>query len=484
VERARHEFYPHALRRRLVDDNRVPSVVALPSVLFLNGEVAHTLSRRDKRVRRDSTRTRSGLDDSLCRDGVIRKGFRLKGEQQTMRIAILLLSVLMVSVDGAGAGQSSEREASRQPAPPGTSSSSGPKRNAVFVARGYLSNDKSKFELRDEESGRIYDLVGREAELAKHVGDELDVSGLKDASPAPQGEDSLPETTLRVRSLTTLVHQNPDGVRPVLGGPASRVSFGDTTYGIRFRYPVTFKPLKDGDTGVESAFVLDGAITLQGLSAGSEIYPPKSNFSDVSFAAFVNPTIRSEKICRQFYLDDPGEQEKGTSIVTINGVQFAETEGGDAGMGQRYSMYHLHAYQNGFCYEFSFTFHEHNPLMLDPTCSFQSVNEWELMKAVLSQLSFVPPVVKPAVGDRPAVSAWLSGFDSFAESCTLMLRPFRAAQENAMNRLGLYSVVAFVCVPAWGIYSGNRSAHVAPVYLVVLFVAGLGALTFYRGLQQ
>lgn len=265
---------------------------------------------------------------------------------------------------------------------------------------GCLSNESGQLKLLDED-GNIYHLIGNAAELAKQVGDELEVSGTEDAPPTRPTEHSVPETTLRVAGVKTIVHRNPAGVRPSLGDVANWGRYRDETYGISVGYPRMFERLAQPDHHVASNFAdQNGVVTLQTIDVPREVYP-NSNFVGGSFSALVNPTIRNEGTCREFASFWP----EHTSTVTINGMKYAETQNVGVAAGTVSGMYDLHAYQNGLCYEFAFDFDEEsgNGIML--TCSMQWVsdqNERELIDSLLSQVSFVTPAFERAVAEKPS----------------------------------------------------------------------------------
>jgi hypothetical protein len=266
-------------------------------------------------------------------------------------------------------------------------------------AVGCLSKKSGKLKLTDE-NGKIYDLTGYPAGLGNQIGDELEVSGTEDVQAEPLTEDSLPEITLKVTAVRTILHRKVSGVRPSLSSVASWVRYRDKTYGVSFSYPRTFEPLEESDPHVAEDFVSrNGVVRLQTISVPREAYP-NSNFLRGSFTSFVNPTIRSEGTCRQFASFWP----EHTSTFTVNKTNFTETVGDGVAAGTASDKYYLHAYQNGLCYEFAFDFDEEDGTGMPLVCAVQWVsaqNERELMKSLLSQVTFSIPNLNPTVVEKP-----------------------------------------------------------------------------------
>jgi hypothetical protein len=262
---------------------------------------------------------------------------------------------------------------------------------------GCLSEQSGSFKLTDED-GYIYDLEGQTAGLENHVGDELKVSGLRAHPTIPPTGHPLPETTLRVTALRTLLHVNPEGVPPVLGDLWD--SYTNQNYGFEFRYPRKSEYREGEDTHPQANFVDQdkaAAVSFLGLGIQRETYPD-SNFVQGSFTAIVAPGIRSEGTCAQFGSFWP----EHTSSLTIHGVKYAETLSAGVGAGTTSNEYYFHTFQNGLCYELAFEFDEANGTGMPLTCSVQWVserNEFELMNVVLSQVRFLTPEFKPRLAE-------------------------------------------------------------------------------------
>lgn len=311
------------------------------------------------------------------------------------RNVLLVASVLIVSVGRVAATQTDT--------PPQRAARSSPpsaRQAAEVSVVGCLSNESGRLKLSDED-GNIYHLIGNDAELGKQVGDELEVSGTEDSPPTRPTEHSVPETTLRVARVKTIVHRNPAGVRPSLGDVANWAGYRDETYGVGFGYPRMFERLHELSPEVTSDFVVeDGVVTLQSIGAGKEIYP-NSNFYNAGFTAFVNPNIRSEGTCKRFASFWP----EHTFTFIVNGIKYAETLEVNGSAGSVDTVYHLHTYQSGFCYEFAFEFNEEDGTGMPLMCAVQwlsAQNEHQLIDSLLSQVSFVTPAFERAVAEKPS----------------------------------------------------------------------------------
>jgi|HubBroStandDraft_1064217.scaffolds.fasta_scaffold00359_7 hypothetical protein len=265
---------------------------------------------------------------------------------------------------------------------------------------GCLSTKSGQLKLTDED-GNVYSLVGQTASLASQIGDQLRVSGVQEHPPTRPTEHSAPETTLRVTRVESLLHANPDGVRPALGDVATWEDYTDRKYGVRFRYPRTFKHSDDQIPGDDSNFVdrdRAAAVLLESRRVPLDTYS-NSNFLGGSFNASVDSNIRGNGTCRQFRSFWP----ERTSTRLVHGIEYAQTLAVEGAAAQASSLYWFHTFRNGLCYEFTFVFDEQNGTGMTLPCSIQWVlerNEFELMDAILSGISFTKPAVG-YVGDVP-----------------------------------------------------------------------------------
>jgi hypothetical protein len=258
---------------------------------------------------------------------------------------------------------------------------------------GCLSERSGKLILTDGD-GHSYPLDGHTAELKAHVGDELRVTG--------QLHPVDDEYALEVASFRTILRKNPAGVQPRLGDPRNWSTFTDKSLGVVVRHPKTFLKLDEEPCCIRSNFVNPTGIrTLHIWSIPSEVYPG-SNFGSGALEVTVDPTIRSEGTCRQFGLATPGY----TISKTLSGTRYAQTQIDGVGMGIAHIEYHLHTFQNGFCYEFNFDFAEADGTGMETSfCSIQWLskdNEQKLLDSLLSQVSFVAPEMRNAPRGLPA----------------------------------------------------------------------------------
>ena len=267
---------------------------------------------------------------------------------------------------------------------------------------GCLSERSGKPILTDKDGG-TYLLEGHTAELKAHVGDELSVSGRIRAGDRESGD----EEPLRVVSFRTVLRKDPAGVQPQLGDPGDWSTFTDKSFGLVVRQPKTFLQ-QDGEP-VRSNFVDPaGILTLHAWSIPREVYSG-SNFVGGTFAAAVDPTIRSEGTCRQFGSTMPGY----TLAKTLDGIRYAQTQIAGVASGTANIIYHLHTFQNGFCYEFTVEFDEADGTGMELVfCTIQWLvkdNEQKLLDSLLSQVSFLAPekrnAAKGITAQQPVVTS-------------------------------------------------------------------------------
>jgi hypothetical protein len=140
---------------------------------------------------------------------------------------------------------------------------------------------------------------------------------------------------------------------------------------------------------------------LHAWSIPREVYRG-SNFVGGYFGVAVDPTIRSEGTCRHFGSTTPGY----TLSKTLGGIRYAQTQIVGAGMGKADIVYHMHTFQNGFCYEFTVEFDEADGTGLEASfCTMQWLvkdNEQKLLDSLVSQVTFLTPEKKNAAKGVPA----------------------------------------------------------------------------------
>jgi hypothetical protein len=143
-----------------------------------------------------------------------------------------------------------------------------------------------------------------------------------------------------------------------------------------------------------------GIQTLNIWSVPRDVYSG-SNFKGGAFEISIDSTIRSEGTCRQFAATTPGY----TFSKIFGGIRYAQTQIDGVGMGTADTVYHLHTFQNGYCYEFAFEFDEADGTGMELSfCAIQWLsndNERKLLDSLLSQVSFVAPEVKNAARSLP-----------------------------------------------------------------------------------
>ena len=287
-----------------------------------------------------------------------------------------------------------------------TSQQKNPTSSVVEVV-GCVDRKEGRFELTNAFWWVVYYLTGRTAGLEKHIGDEVTLHGLEVPSPAPSTPATSTEErrppTLDVTSVEFMVHKNPEGVRPILGNLDTWVSYGNPLHGIRLRYPATFGDASSEYTQSQTNFAGQEPITgnsIVNVSIPTDTYP-ESNFVGGGFTVFVDPRIQSEGTCKQFRSFWP----EHTGSTTVDRVNYSRTLEVGVAMGTAGATYYFHTFQNGLCYEFVFNFAEENGGGMDVPCSIQWVsedNDFELMRSVLSTVSFQIPQSKRATPEVPS----------------------------------------------------------------------------------
>jgi hypothetical protein len=287
-----------------------------------------------------------------------------------------------------------------------TSQQNNPTSSVVEVV-GCVDRKEGRFELTNAFWWVVYYLTGRTAGLENHIGDEVTLHGLEVPSPAPSTAATSTEgrrpPTLDVTSVEFMVHKSPEGVRPILGNLDTWVSYETPLYGIRLRYPATLGDARSEYTQVQTNFAGQEPITgnsIVNVSIPRDTYP-ESNFVGGGFTVFVDPRIRSEGTCKQFLSLWP----EHTSSTPVNGINYSRTILGGVAAGTASSTYYFHTFQHGLCYEFAFEFAEGNGGGMDVPCAIQWItedNEFELMRGVLSTVSFPTPQIKRVNAEEPS----------------------------------------------------------------------------------
>lgn len=264
------------------------------------------------------------------------------------------------------------------------------------------------------DSGTV--LKGNTAGLQSDAGDELRLTG--EMSSANLG--SRKQQVLTISSYKVLFKIDPSGVRPRLGDPRGLVSIRNAKYGISMRlpkgWPASSKEITE--QGKDWATInwpegpdfvnQNGVVRVLTAEVPQQTYP-QSNFYGGKLDVFVDPAIDTPGTCRQFAMTDAtfGATDSANSAKparTVNGIRYAQTSGVSVGGPLYVGEFHLHTFQNGYCYEFAVEFNENTGMGLDLSCTMQwltSANETDLLTALLSRVSFARPEVSNAVR-RPA----------------------------------------------------------------------------------
>jgi hypothetical protein len=263
-----------------------------------------------------------------------------------------------------------------------------------------------------DKAGATYLLKGHAAELRSHVRDELSVNGRIRAA----AHESSGDYALGVVSFRTILRRSTTGVQPRLGEPRDWSTFKDKSFGVVVRHPKTFLQQEVELCCLQSNFVNPtGILTLHIWSIPREVYRG-SNLKGGAFAVYVDPKIRSEGTCRQF-----GSTKAGyTFSKTLGGIRYSQTLSAGVGMGTEDIHYHLHTFQNGFCYEFTIEFDQANGTGMETSfCLIQWLsndNEQELVNSLLSRVSFVTPDNKNAARAVAAPKPLVTSLEQSSEN--------------------------------------------------------------------
>lgn len=209
---------------------------------------------------------------------------------------------------------------------------------------GCLSEKSGRLMLTDKD-GDDYILEGHAPELKAHVGEELSIAGDIRTTGAASGSANA----IKVTNFKTIVKQNPAGAHALLHDPKEWLAFHDKGFGVIIRTPKEFLQQEPGPGWGMSNFVdRVGIVELQDWHIPAEVFPG-SNFEGGAAELSLDPSIRSEGTCRQFGSTTPGH----TFPKTLGGVRYAQTQLEGVGMGTTDTEYHVHTFQNGFCFEFT-----------------------------------------------------------------------------------------------------------------------------------
>lgn len=165
-------------------------------------------------------------------------------------------------------------------------------------------------------------------------------------------------------------------------------TFTDNGKTFTFSYPNTLV-LSGGEIGYNTSW-RNNTQTL-GLSFVKVAIPrgsyPKTNFSEAWFTVGTSSDATAIKEC---LIATNGEQAKG--ITTINGVQYATFELGDAGAGNYYETTSYRTMRNSQCYAIEYTVHSTNLGAYDPSqgiSQFDGVTVIDILESIVHSFSFL-----------------------------------------------------------------------------------------------
>jgi hypothetical protein len=262
-------------------------------------------------------------------------------------------------------------------------------------------------------SGTQYELIADPALVEKHggwpPGNNVCIQGTVSADGSAINVISITDIPQRMARLSLSIGLSSRWRRQT-----------NKEYGLSLALPETFsaRPLiysgaVDGryeDQYIRSNFpVENGAIISEKFAIASGTFSISRDLPgcgldsgfDGRLVLFVNPEIKNRAACDQFHTSDP----KGSSSDTFHGIQYSESTEVSGGSGTWYSYYFYHTFQNGLCYEFTFSSVAHNLHADDDFCActepvLRGAQYDTLRQAILSQLSFSKPPAAPAVSGK------------------------------------------------------------------------------------
>ena len=289
----------------------------------------------------------------------------------------ILLFLCFATALAVGQQQSPAKTPATQPSPPDVGDEHST--NVVGCLEG---NAHTHFTIADE-YGNTYTLVGVPPELAGYAGDQVIVTGAKDASTKPW-------PSLHVVSYRQAMRAVPPRLDASFLNPEDWHAESNKAYGVKFSYPEFVTPGDDAQGHIPTHFTDSSkAVDVALLQIFQDVYAG-TNFVGGWYRISVDPQIASAESCNKFAEADA----KDISSRTVNGIHYAIFTTGGAAAGTYSKSYYLHTFQNGMCYEIAFDFDEYDTHAREMGCQIASLSktdEWNLMKPLLGAVSFVRP---------------------------------------------------------------------------------------------
>ncbi len=250
------------------------------------------------------------------------------------------------------------------------------------VLRGCLKGGPGDLYVATSGTTQPYKLTGNTAALTRYIDKEVSLEGSVSVSPEP---------SFAVNALKQVFDVPHPTLQASFTDPAFWRHETDATYGITYAHPIAWTRVADSEWSMaNSNFAAgDGAVVLGRFQIPTELYA-QSNFVGGAFGVFVNPQLTNAQSCAQFGDADP----RLRSSRIVGHVEYSAFSAGGAAMGTYYSGRDFHTFQNGLCFQISFTFAEWNTANSDTGCSVPSLQEPEELRIVdslIGAISFSQP---------------------------------------------------------------------------------------------
>ena len=249
-------------------------------------------------------------------------------------------------------------------------------------------------------------------------------SSNKPAIAAPSSPTaSVPRTVLAPAPMTSSA-ATAVATKPVKKPSRQRrfTTYKNADYGISFRYPKTYKLMKDDKANLEWAglgpvemnFLQPGGTTLAAVQLPDGTYPG-TDFASAFFAVAVNSKLTAKE-CEQFAFEDRKHAATGVSEndadraspaeptkVKFGAAEYAEVESTGGESTKHADAKYYHVFQNGACYEFALGLETSDDKAdakpVDTNAVFGKLN-W-MLSTVKITTAGVPAKTAPALASTP-----------------------------------------------------------------------------------
>jgi len=170
-----------------------------------------------------------------------------------------------------------------------------------------------------------------------------------------------------IMTLTLLATEQPT-LLPTASVPANWQTYTDQTYGFTFRYPAEGQIVSQQDHSARISLPFKPGTNLV------------EKFIDVAVTEDADPCLSQ----------NPGVSQ--SQPLTVNGIQFLEESGADAGAGQFYEWLAYSTSKNNVCASLSFVLHSTNPDNYStPPPLFDKPAESDIFAPILATFAWMNP---------------------------------------------------------------------------------------------